>query len=680
MALLLAVAGLLLVATLPAQDQDAAEGQAEDTIPLSLDLNRRVPGGSGTLAVTIPVPRQVAPEDVLSALVLRLPETGERLDFFPGREERRISRAPGGTNQSAIRIEVPMVLRSAGRVLIPPVIVDAPWAQLETEERLLEIPFSAADSRTPFDAAWRTPRREIYVGESVPLYLELSNIPDFVLPEDIEVATPSGALMEEVRGLGSVESRVVDGETLYRYSAASYMYTATLEGELQLPAGVVTAQGIERRAETQTLSVQPLPEAVAGTGAIGDFRVTATLEPMEIPVGESAELTVQVEGTGNILFLQFPEIVTEGMVITEAGSSSEVTPTEQGYRGSRRIRYRVTPRESGIRELTVDAFPHLAPESGDVSREPAQTFVLNSLAAPGDGGSGGGEEGALRLLDLEEIRRLQPAELFRRPWMYVIAGVPLLLVPALLILRRRIPRLGALLGGILLLFVSASLPLPEGLLEEGAAAFAAGEYPAAREAYMQALDERPENPGIHYNLALTAARAGRTGEAVFHLRESVRLAPQFDPGWDALNTVERRAGLERQVEPLRFVHPDVLLIALIVLIYLAAVLLLLLLRTRRGTVAILFALALGGILLVGGAFGYSLYTRGKNVAVVSVTQAPLSRIPDEGAQTWLSLPAGSAVTPVARYRDFVLVRTGYGVEGWTRVPDLIVRDLPEGPS
>jgi hypothetical protein len=401
---------------------------------------------------------------------------------------------------------------------------------------------------------------------------------------------------------------------------------------------------------------------------------------MELPVGESATLTVRVEGTGNLLFLQFPAVSGEGLVITETGTSTEVTPTEGGYRGTRIARYRVTPRESGARELIVGTFPYLDPESGRVLQAPEQTFLLNSLAVGGDAAADGAEASPLQLLSVEEIRRMQPPDLFSRLWLYLIALPPVFAIIVLAILRRRVPKLAALLGGSVLLFLAAALPVPVELLETGAAAFETGDYPAARGQFMNAVEERPENPGIHYNLAIAGARAGRTGEAVFHLRESVRLAPQFHRGWDALRTVERRAGLERQVEPMRFPHPDYFAVTLVALVYAAAALTVVLWRTRRGIATIVLALSLGIMVLVGGAFGYSLYTRGRNVAVISVTQAPITKIPDDRAQPWLSLPAGTAVTPVARYQDYVLIRTGYGVEGWTRVPDIIARTLPEGPS
>jgi tetratricopeptide (TPR) repeat protein len=613
-------------------------------------------------------------------LDLRIPRMPAKMALRPEEQVRRVSRDVGAENRPVIQIEIPFLVQSAGRAVLPPIRVEAPWGSYRTDTRLLEIPISAGDQRVPFDVSWSLPDETISVGQTVPLYLEVSNIRDFVLPEDIQVASQSGALLEEVRGLGAVETRVVDGTTLYRYPAATYFFTPTLEGELVIPSGVVEAQGLRREASPVEITVASLPDAVSATGAVGDFEVSAFLDPLELPVGRTATLTVRVEGIGNLRFLQFPEVSGEGLVITETGTGTEDTPTELGYRGTRTARYRVTPRESGTQELVVGEFPHLDPSTGAVSVSNAIAFRLNSLASRNESEEGQPASASLELLSIEELQRLQPADLFRRLWLYLIAIPPILALVVIAVLRRRVSRFAALFGGAVLLFLAAGVEIPVGVLEDGIAAYQQGDFPEARSDFMTAVEERPENPGIHYNLAIASARAGRTGEAVYHLRESVRRAPQFATGWEALRAVERRAGLERQVEPFRFPHPDYFAVAVVVLVYATAGLQVLMWRTRRGIVAILLALFLGVLVLTGGALGYSLYTRSRNVAVISVTQAPLTKIPDAQAQTWLSLPAGTAVTPVARYRNFVLIRTGYGVEGWTRVPDIIARTLPEGPS
>jgi hypothetical protein len=657
----------------------AQEGDAQ-LIRSTLEAERLVPGASGRLVLALQLPAEADPEVAPELLSLELPEVPVHIDLRPDQQVRRVSREAGVGDDALIQVEIPFVVQSAGRSVLPPIRVEAPWGAYRTDARLLEISLSAADERVPFDVSWSMQNQSIYVGQTVPLYLEVSNITDFVLPEDIQVASQSGALLEEVRGLGAVETRVVEGTTLYRYPAATYFFTPTLEGQVVIPSGTVEAEGFRRTASPVEVSVEALPEAVAATGAIGRFRVSASLEPMELPVGQTATLTVRVEGTGNLLFLQFPEVSGEGLVISETGTSTEVSPTESGYRGTRTARYRVTPRESGTRELRVGEFPHFDPATEEVAVADSIPFRLNSLATGNESESGAATSVSLELLSIEEMQQLQPANLFRRPWLYVIALPPILALIVIGTLRRRVSRFAALFGGASLLFLAATTPIPVSLLEEGITAFRDGDYPQARGAFMAAAAERPENPGIHYNLALASARAGRTGEAVYHLRESVRRAPQFATGWQALRAVERRAGLERQVEPLRFPHPDYFVLAIIALVYVAAGLQVLMWRTKRGLVAILLALSLGAIVLTGGAVGYSLYTRSRNVAVISVTQAPVTKIPDVRAQPWLSLPAGTAVTPVARYEDFVLIRTGYGVEGWTRVPDIIARNLPEGPS
>ncbi len=671
----LLVSILLFSVTAGLSGQDGE--QSVERIPITVGDDRLAPGGSGVLRFTVPVPPGRPGEQSVEELELTLPTLPDRLSFREDGEVRRVQRDPDGGNRSVVRIELPFVARSAGRAVVPPILVDAPWARYRIDAALVEVPARRGGSDVPFDAAWSLPRESVFVGQTVPVFVELRNMPAFVLPDDVNVSAPTGALLQEVRGLGTVETRLVGDSTLYRYPAATYLLTPTLDEEVVLPAATVSAEGLSRRAQSTSLGVEPLPEAVAATGAVGSFRMSARLEPQEVPVGESAELTLRIEGTGNLLFLQFPAVEGEGLLVTETGTSTEVSPTEAGYRGSRSASYRITPQAGGSLELQIAAFPFVDPESGAVREQAGMTFRLNSLAA-GDAEQGDGAVSTtLELLSIEEISSLEPLQLHRRLWLYLLAIPPVLAVFILAVLRRRVPRLAVLLGGVSVLLTAAAAPVPVDTLRDAARAFEEGAYPEARDQYRVAIERDPANAGIHYNLALAVARAGRTGEAVFHLRESVRLLPGFHRGWEALETVERRAGLERQVEPLRFPHPDYFAVALVVLLYVAAGVVILLWRTRQGFAAILLALSLGFLVLVGGALGYSIYTHERNVAVVSNTQAPLTKIPDGRAQPWLSLPGGTTVMPVARYGEFVLVRTGYGVEGWTRVPSIMARRLPE---
>jgi hypothetical protein len=57
----------------------------------------------------------------------------------------------------------------------------------------------------------------------------------------------------------------------------------------------------------------------------------------------------------------------------------------------------------------------------------------------------------------------------------------------------------------------------------------------------------------------------------------------------------------------------------------------------------------------------------------------LRRIPSETAESWLDLPAGTAVEPIGEESGHVLVRTDLGLEGWAPLLQILWRENPALP-
>jgi tetratricopeptide (TPR) repeat protein len=79
-------------------------------------------------------------------------------------------------------------------------------------------------------------------------------------------------------------------------------------------------------------------------------------------------------------------------------------------------------------------------------------------------------------------------------------------------------------------------------------ALRAGRWDEAIATIQSGLREHPGNPAILYNLAAAESRAGRSKEALAHLRESVAAKPEYresartDPDFDAIRSDERFPG------------------------------------------------------------------------------------------------------------------------------------------
>lgn len=63
------------------------------------------------------------------------------------------------------------------------------------------------------------------------------------------------------------------------------------------------------------------------------------------------------------------------------------------------------------------------------------------------------------------------------------------------------------------------------LSQEAAAAFKTGDFNGAREKLLTALDQNPYDPGLLYNLGLTAFKQGRTGAAIGLWRQGLHTDP-----------------------------------------------------------------------------------------------------------------------------------------------------------
>jgi len=81
-----------------------------------------------------------------------------------------------------------------------------------------------------------------------------------------------------------------------------------------------------------------------------------------------------------------------------------------------------------------------------------------------------------------------------------------------------------------------------GYLNLGSAQRELGQYEAAEQNLRKALEFNALNFESHFALGYTLVLAGRIQEGIFETAESIRLNPQFLPGYLALGTLYTQAG------------------------------------------------------------------------------------------------------------------------------------------
>jgi hypothetical protein len=151
-------------------------------------------------------------------------------------------------------------------------------------------------------------------------------------------------------------------------------------------AGLTMAEPVTLQTKPLTLNVKPLPEAgkpPAFGGAVGRFRIKAELDKASAKAGDAVNLTVTLEGTGNLKALgELPLPEMPEFRAYETVSSLNQSKDRSGVRGSKVYKTVLVPKVSG--DLTV---PPISFSYFDPSQERYQTAASPPLrldVAPGD--------------------------------------------------------------------------------------------------------------------------------------------------------------------------------------------------------------------------------------------------------------------------------------------------------
>ena len=141
------------------------------------------------------------------------------------------------------------------------------------------------------------------------------------------------------------------------------------------------------RSPEVSLEVWPLPPAPAGTafsGLVGDFTLSAALTPPAVAAGDSATLTVVLEGRGNVEEASAPEVeLPPGFKIYPDNPETDVKPTAAGTAGTKRFRFALVPTVTGDYQLGPFRLGAFDTKSGSYRTLQAGPFPLR--VTPGTG-------------------------------------------------------------------------------------------------------------------------------------------------------------------------------------------------------------------------------------------------------------------------------------------------------
>lgn len=235
-------------------------------------------------------------------------------------------------------------------------------------------------------------RTRLHVGE--PLLL-VSYVYTQVSISDLQFKDPPqypGFWSEDVelpKGPPRGETVTVAGETFQRFPIGQKLLFPTKAGTLTIPPALlrlgVSRQSffdpgggvVERATKPVTIVADPVPTEPGFAGAVGRFRVRATLDKSALAFGEAATLRFEVEGTGNLKWIdQGPELHVTGAKVFPPQVKSNLKTSTTGLTGTKTWEYVVVPETAGTVEVPALTFEYFDPEARQLVRVESAPLAL----------------------------------------------------------------------------------------------------------------------------------------------------------------------------------------------------------------------------------------------------------------------------------------------------------------
>jgi hypothetical protein len=190
----------------------------------------------------------------------------------------------------------------------------------------------------------------------------------------------------------------------------------------------------------------PLPDGAPPSfkGAVGTFRIRATIDSSTVQVGQPVRLRIQIEGTGNIATLQ-PPVVEAPADVEMYDPKEQVSVDRDGarVRGTKTFTYVLVPQAGGIYRVPPITFSYFDPTPAEYRTVRA---TVASLQVEGDtpalamGTTGRGlpvNDVASIMTSASTWTRVDARPLYRQLWPYMALLAPLLGWGGLLLARHR---------------------------------------------------------------------------------------------------------------------------------------------------------------------------------------------------------------------------------------------------
>ncbi|MDL2222237.1 BatD family protein [Parabacteroides sp. OttesenSCG-928-N08] len=135
-----------------------------------------------------------------------------------------------------------------------------------------------------------------------------------------------------------------------------------------------------------SIEVKPLPAGKPASygGAVGDFKMEASISSNQVKANEAVTVNVKISGTGNVRLVKNPEVTfPNDFDIYDPKVDVNTRTTTAGVTGSKTIEYMAIPRYGGEFEIPAIQFSYFDPKAGTYKTLSAGPYPLRVEAPEG---------------------------------------------------------------------------------------------------------------------------------------------------------------------------------------------------------------------------------------------------------------------------------------------------------
>lgn len=565
-----------------------------------------------------------------------------------------------------------------GKHLLGSFLIRSGSSRVKTEPLLLNI------ISVKQEAVWKVPKGAVYIGEAIPVRLELSlwNVPE--IPSSVYVRVPEHALLEEFKLKSGIREDTEDERKHFTVPLKGYLVTPLRTGFLKLPPARVLLSGNRKYySKSVTLRVIPLPKSVRRSKAVGDFLTEYSLYPVKVSMGKEITVTVTLSGRGNFNYLKLPVPEISGKPLKRTERINKFYAAEDGYRGLLSESYKIQLKTFGTYKCIIPSFYYIDDKTKRVKKIASRKLEFTVIKGKNAEPAGTAEDvSKWPIININNSRMLLYNKMYRMSWVYLLfLPGPLLIVIFIIIgkitKKRHKWKLPVLIVFSFLLFNGNLIDRRSNfenaeIVQKAIKYYEDMDYKKALNIFLKMADQN-NNPDVLFDIAACYNELGNSVKAIHYLRKMLKLNPSNRLAKKYLSELEHKKSLNNQIPASIRLNPNYLFILEILIFNLFCVFLVLYLNKRNIRI-VLFLIVLSIVFFISaGYLIYSVNYINKKTGIIAVEQGHLKKIPESIANTWVTLKGGTALEVLESAGKYRLIKTGDGLLGWV-LSDSILLD------